>query len=509
MKREILINKTSKETRLAILEDEQLVELYYERLHEERHLGDVYKGIVSAVLPGMQAAFVDIGTEKSGFLHVSDMAAELPDECDAPPAGRRGRGRSSRHHPPIETQLKKGQEILVQITKEPLGTKGPRLTTQVSLPGRFLVYMPFVSHIGVSRKIEDAEERKRLKRLVSAIKPKEGGIIVRTVGEEVTQRHFEREVNSLTAAWRKIQKRARSSPAPVLLHQEARLTSGLIRDVFSSEFDSLTIDSREEYREIRNYLQEVSPELVPRIRLYDDIIPLFDAYGIEDEVARAFENKVWLESGGYIIIEETEALISIDVNTGKYTGEKDPEETILRTNLDAAREISRQLRLRNIGGIIVCDFIDMESEENRRRVLQKLRSCLRRDRVRTKAFEVSSLGLIEMTRQRTRPGLSHYLCRPCPTCSGHGRIMSRETMARRVERAIQRIGAVGQEKAILISIHPSMALFLLEEEKECLNQLEKRFKLDITIRDDPLVRADDFKIFSLPSRKELSQKFTA
>jgi ribonuclease G len=509
MKREILINKTSKETRLAILEDEQLVELYYERKHEERHLGDIYKGIVSAVLPGMQAAFVDIGTEKSGFLHVSDMVSELSEDYDINRDNRRSRGRSSRPQPSIESQLKRGQEILVQITKEPLGTKGPRLTTQISLPGRFLVYMPFVSHIGVSRKIEDLAERKRLKRLVSKIKPKEGGIIVRTVGGEVSQRMFEREVHSLTTAWMKIQKRSTSLGAPALLHREARLTSGLIRDVFSSDFDSLIIDSKSEYREIKNYLKEVSPELKGRIRLYDDIIPLFDAFGIEDEVVRTFSNKIWLESGGYIIIEETEALISIDVNTGKYTGEKDPEETILKTNLDAAREISRQLRLRNIGGIIVCDFIDMESEENRRRVLQKLRNHLRRDRVRTKAFEVSSLGLIEMTRQRTRPSLSHYLSQPCPTCSGHARIMSRETMARRVERAIQRIGAAGQERAVLISMHPSMALFLLEEEKSCLSELEKRFKLDITIRDDPLVKVDDFKIFSLPSRKELSQKFIA
>jgi ribonuclease G len=508
MKREILINKTSKESRLAILEDEELVELYYDRKDEEKHLGHIYKGIVSAVLPGMQAAFVDIGTPKSGFLHVSDMIPELSEEYDVGRSGRRSKNQSHKHFL-IENQLKKGQEILVQITKEPLGTKGPRLTTQVSLPGRFLVYMPFVSHIGVSRKIDDIEERKRLKKLISKIKPKEGGIIVRTVGEEVSQKSFQREVHTLTNMWKKIRKKANSLQAPTVVHQEARLTSGLIRDVFSSDFDSLIIDSKHEFREIKNYLKDVSPELINRVRLYDDVIPLFDAYGIEDEVVKTFNSKVWLESGGYIIIEETEALISIDVNTGKYTGEKDPEETILKTNLDAAKEISRQLRLRSVGGIIVCDFIDMELEENRRKVLQKLRNCLRRDRVRTKAFEVSGLGLIEMTRQRTRPGLSHYMSQPCPTCKGDGRILSKETMARRVERAIQRIGAMEKEKALLISMHPSMALYLLEEEKNCLNQLEKRFKLDITIRDDPLAKVDDFKVFSLPSRKDLSQKYIA
>jgi ribonuclease G len=508
MKREILINKTSKETRLAILEDEELVELYFDRKHEERHLGDIYKGIVSAVLPGMQAAFVDIGVQKSGFLHISDMVSDLSEEYDVGFSNRRSRNHSTKNLP-IESQLKKGQQILVQITKEPIGTKGPRLTTQISLPGRFLVYMPFVSHIGVSRKIEEVSERRRLKGLISKIKPREGGIIVRTVGEEVSQKIFQREVNALTNTWKKINKKTKSVTAPSLIHEEAKLTSGLIRDVFSNDFDSLIIDSKNENREIKSYLKEVSPELIGKIRLYDDVIPLFDAYGIEDEVAKMFNRKVWLESGGYIIIEETEALISIDVNTGKYTGEKDPEETILKTNLDASKEISRQLRLRNMGGIIVCDFIDMESEENRKRVLQKLRKHLRRDRVRTKAFEVSGLGLIEMTRQRYRPGLSHYLSQPCPTCMGDGRILSKETMSRRVERAIQRIGAVGQEKALLISMHPSMALHLLEEEKDCLNELEKKFKLDLTIRDDPLVKVDDFKIFSLPSRKDLSQKYIA
>ncbi len=508
MKREILINKTSKETRLAILEDEELVEIYVDREREAKHLGDIYKGLVSAVLPGMQAAFVDIGTDKSGFLHVSDMVAEFPEEYDVGRSNRHARSRGS-HYVPIEKQLKKGQEILVQITKEPIGTKGPRLTTQISLPGRYLVYMPFVSHIGVSRKIEDLEKRKRLKGMISKIKTKEGGIIVRTVGKEVSQKVFEREVRSLSNIWKKIRRRSANASAPALVHQEAKLTSGLIRDVFSSDFDSLVIDSKDEFREIKDYLKAVSPELIGRMRLYDDVIPLFDAYGIEDEVVRSLNRKVWLESGGYIIIEETEALVSIDVNTGKYTGGKDPEETILKTNLDAAKEISRQLRLRNIGGIIVCDFIDMESEENQRRVLQQLRSHLRRDRVRTKAFEVSGLGLIEMTRQRSRPALSYYLSQPCPTCMGNGRILSKETMSRRVERAIQRVGAIGQEKALLISMHPSMALHLLEEEKDCLNELEKRFDLDITIRDDPLMKVDDFKIFSLPSRKELSQKFIA
>ena len=372
MKREILVNVNPKETRVAIIEDDQLCELLVDREEEERHVGDIYKGLVTAVLPGMQSAFVDIGMEKSGFLHVSDLASstyhdedEEEEEEGATNGGgrggrrRRGGGRRRESGPAIQDVLKRGQEIIVQVTKEAISTKGPRLTGQISLPGRFLVFMPGVDHVGVSRKIDDRSERNRLRQILREVKPPEGGVIVRTAGEETSREEFQREVRGLTETWKRVRSKAERSTAPALLHQEEELTSGLIRDIFSEKVDRLVIDDRQLYQQIRKYLKSVSPELLDRVKLYTDRIPLFDAMGIEPEIELAMQREVRLSSGGSIVIEPTEALVSIDVNTGRYTGRKDPEATILRTNLEAAREIARQLRLRDIGGIIVCDFIDM------------------------------------------------------------------------------------------------------------------------------------------------------
>ncbi|MFQ6103115.1 MAG: ribonuclease E/G [Candidatus Glassbacteria bacterium] len=507
MKREILINASEKESRVAILEDEVLVELLVDRPSEPKHLGDIYKGVVTAVLPGMQAAFVDIGIGKSGFLHVSDVTEEIresefDDNHDVrAPLRHRALGRKQFN---IEDQLKKGQEVLVQIAKEPIGTKGARLTTQLSLPGRFLVYMPYMSRIGVSRKIEDPEERRRLRRLIASIKPKEGGIIVRTVGEEVSKKNFERELYSLRRSWKRIKKKAMASNAPSLVHKEAKLTSSIIRDLFSDRVDSLIVDSESEYREIRNYLKDVAHDLLKRINLYRDSIPLFDAYGIEDEIADIFNPVVSLDSGGYIVVEPTEALVSIDVNTGKYTGKKDPEETILRTNLDAAKEIARQIRLRNIGGIIVCDFIDMENEDNKSKVIAEFRRNLARDRAKTKAYEITELGLIEVTRQRMSSGLFQVLSDPCPACEGKGRVLSSETMARKIERAVKRVGALRGEKALEVRAHPRVVLYIMEEERETLSQIEKEYKLTVTFRDDPLLKVDEFKLMSIPSKREIA-----
>jgi ribonuclease G len=509
MKREILINASQKEARVAILEDEVLVELLVDRPSEPKHLGDIYKGIVTAVLPGMQAAFVDIGIGKSGFLHVSDVTeevsdSEFDDNHDVKPHPRsKALGRKQFH---IEDQLKKGQEVLVQIAKEPIGTKGARLTTQLSLPGRFLVYMPYMYRIGVSRKIEEPDERRRLRRLISSIKPKEGGIIVRTVGEEVSKKNFERELYSLRRSWKRIKKKASASKAPSLVYKEAKLTSSIIRDLFSDRIDSLIVDSETEYREIRNYLKDVAHDLLKRITLYKDNIPLFDAYGIEDEISDMFDPTVTLESGGYVVIEPTEALVSIDVNTGRYTGKKDPEETILRTNLDAAKEIARQIRLRNIGGIVVCDFIDMENEENKRKVIAEFRRNLGRDRAKTKAYEITDLGLIEVTRQRMSSGLFQVLSDPCPSCEGKGRVLSSETMARKIERAVKRIGALRGERNLGVRVHPRVALYLMEEERETFAHLEKEYELTVTIKDDPLLKVDEFKLLSLPAQKEITVK---
>ena len=384
------------------------------------------------MLPGIQAAFIDIGTEKSAFLHASDLVRESAEEAEDlddddddddgsseasnGSAGRNGsestaaavhQSRRSRKAPPIQDALKRGQEIMVQISKEPISTKGPRVTAQISLAGRFLVYIPDSSRVGVSRKIGSGAERQRLKEQVAAILPeKSGGVIVRTVSEDVTPEALSRDLEMLMAQWKKIQRKTKFSRAPALVHRETGLTRGLVRDLFSTKVDSLTIDSKPVFNEVVEYLKTVAPDLIPRVKLYEERTPLFDTVGIEAEIREAFKRRCELPSGGYLIIEPTEALVSIDVNSGRYTGKKDPEKTVLKTNLEAAAEVARQLRLRDVGGIIVCDFIDMETRQSRERVLQELRTHLSRDRARTKAFAVSDLGLVEMTRQRVRQ--SHY-----------------------------------------------------------------------------------------------------
>jgi ribonuclease G len=518
VKREILMNTTARETRVAILEDGVLVELMVDRPDAARMVGDVYKGRVEAVLPGIQAAFVDIGTEKAAFLHVSDVAeedGEADADDDAPePAADEGNGngggggRRARRYPPIQDVVKKGQDLLVQVSKEPISTKGPRVTANISLPGRFLVYMPGSTHVGVSRKIEGREERARLRQLAREILPeKAGGLIVRTVGEELNSETFERELKSLIGTWGQIQKKAKRARAPAPIHREAKLIAGIVRDLFSQKVDSLTVDSKSVFDEVVAYLEQVDPTLVERVHLYEDARPIFDAYDLEREIHDAFQRRVNLPSGGYIIVEPTEALVSIDVNTGRYTGKKDPEKTILKTNVDAAREIARQLRLRDVGGIIVCDFIDMETKANREKVLQELRQHLSRDRARTRAFQVSDLGLIEMTRQRVRPSLYQTQTEPCPTCGGTGRIFTPETVVRRIERALRRAGAAGSERQITLRVHPEVALFVMEEEPQLLRSLEKSLRLSLSLRDDPLMQPDEVRMLGTNTQQDLSAKF--
>lgn len=505
MKREILITATPQETRVAILEDEVLVELMVDRPDAERIVGDVYLGTVQAVLPGIQAAFVDIGTEKAAFLHVSDVVPDddEDDDDDAPSRDRSNRG----NHPPIQDMIEKGQRLLVQVSKEPISTKGPRVTAHVSLPGRFLVFMPGSSHIGVSRKIDDREERSRLRAMAKEIVPEGVGVIIRTVGEELTREVFQREFNTLHETWKKIQKKSKSGRAPALIHREAKLTSGIIRDVFTAKVDALTIEGKEVYNEVKQYLDGVDPSLMNRVHLYVDPVPLFDKYGIEEAIREAFQRRVDLPSGGYIIIEPTEALVSIDVNTGRYTGKKDPEKTILKTNVDAAREIARQLRLRDIGGIVVCDFIDMDSRANQDRVLQELRQHLSRDRARTRAFQVSELGLIEMTRQRVRPSLFQSLTEPCPHCGGSGRVFRPETVTRRVERAVRRIAVQQREKRVTIRVHPQVALYILEDEPDFMRRLERTLSLNVDLRDDPLMKQDEFRLLAGPADADVTNKY--
>lgn len=490
---------------MAILEDEVLAELMVDRPDAERLVGDIYIGQVQAVLPGIDAAFVDIGSEKAAFLHVSDVVPETTSDDDDDED--RDRDRSSGSHPPIQDMVTKGQRLLVQASKEPIGTKGPRVTTHISLPGRFLVFMPGSDHIGVSRKIDDREERSRLRAMAREIVPEGVGVIIRTVGEELTREVFEREFNTLHDTWKKIQKRAKTARPPALIHREAKLTSGIIRDVFTTKVDALTIEGKEVYNEVKLYLDGVDPELMKRVHLYVDPVPLFDKYGIEDAIREAFQRRVDLPSGGYIIIEPTEALVSIDVNTGRYTGKKDPEKTILNTNMAAAKEIARQLRLRDIGGIVVCDFIDMETRANQDRVLQELRQHLSRDRARTRAFQVSELGLVEMTRQRVRPSLFQSLTEPCPHCAGSGRVFRPETVVRRVERGIRRIAVQHREKDVTIRVHPQVALYILEQEPDFMRRLERTLSVTVDLRDDPVMKQDEFRLLAGKADADVTAKY--
>jgi ribonuclease G len=516
MKRDILINASQRETRVAILEDDQLVELMLDRPDNRRMVGDVYLGKVEAVLPGIQAAFVDIGTEKSAFLHASDLVfsedesdedeeEEESDEEEPENGTRRGKRAKA---PPIQELVKRGQDIIVQVSKEPISTKGPRVTAQVSLAGRFLVYMPFASRVGVSRKIGDRSERARLREQVKAVLPENsGGVIVRTVGEDVTQETFKRELTTLIAQWKRMTRKTRFLRAPALVHRETSLTRGLTRDLFSTKVDSLVVDSKQIHNEIVEYLKGIAPELLDRVKLYEEPTPLFDKFDIESEIRDLFKRRCDLPSGGYLIIEQTEALVSIDVNSGRYTGKKDPEKTVFKINSEAAREIARQMRLRDIGGIIVCDFIDMDSRSNRDKVVQELRAHLARDRARTKAFALSDLGLVEMTRQRVRP--SHYqnMTEPCPMCSGTGRIFTPETTVRRIERAVKRIAVEGKKDNLIVKLHPDVAMYVLEHERDLVRKLEKTLGFTMELRDDPRLKPDDFKLVVKGAERDVTRQY--
>ncbi len=521
MKREILISGTARETRVAILEDDRLVELLVDRPDARRMVGDIYLGTVEAVLPGIQAAFVNIGAEKSAFLHASDLIEaedeDEPSDHDDDNGNGGGSGvanggtRTARRRlPNIADELKRGEARIVQVIKEPISTKGPRVTAQISLAGRFLVYMPFASKVGVSRKIENREQRAKLREMVSKLVPKEagaGGWIIRTVAEDLTEQSCKREIEHLYGLWKKIKRKSGSVRAPALLQRETSLTRGIIRDVFSDKVDSLLMDSKVLHTEVVQYLKQIDPDLLDRVKLYQAETPLFDEYDIEAEIRSLFKPRVELPTGGYLIIQPTEALTSIDVNTGRYTGKKDPESTILKTNVEAAREVARQLRLRDIGGIIVVDFIDMESRGNRDKVLQELRAHLGRDRARTKAFAVSELGLIEMTRQRVRPSLWQSMTAECPTCHGTGRVFRPEVVVRRMERSLKRAGADHKERQLAVRLHPDVALYLVEQEPNFLRQLEKQTGLELEVRDDPMMRLDEFRMMAKPAGRDVTEQY--
>ncbi|MBU0741698.1 Rne/Rng family ribonuclease, partial [bacterium] len=507
MRKEIIINSNPHEIRIGILEDDDLVELLIERADAKRIVGNIYRGVVTSVKPGLQAAFVDIGLERAGFLHASDLVHEDPDSAEAvdgPGPASHGRSRTYRDVPNIGDALKVGDEILVQVTKEPISSKGPRLTADISLPGRFLVHMPQGTHVGVSRKIEDRRERVRLKKVLEESRPDTGAFIIRTAAEGADEKAVRNDVKYLASVWQEITQSDRAaSKAPCLVHEDVGMVVGLIRDIFKDDVERLIIDDKEDYKRLLKYVQVFAPDLKSRIQHYREPQAIFERFGIEQEIRKSTEPRVWLKKGGYIIIEQTEALVSVDVNTGRFTGRRSQEETIVETNLLAAREVARQLRLRDIGGIIVIDFIDMESEGNKRRVQNELRGVLRRDRARTKIFPVSNLGLIEMSRQRVRPSLVSFLSDDCPYCKGAGKVLSLATLANNVEREVHRVHHKMGENQIQIQTNPLLALYLLSERSDQLDDLAREHDLTVDVLDDPARHREFFQVVSLRTDKDL------
>ncbi len=500
MKQEIFINSSPQESRIAIMEDGQLAEFLIERKEERGIVGNIYKGKIERVLPGMQAAFVNIGMEKAGFLHASDFFS-VPDDVQLisnngedvefeeppkPPSNRRL---------PLEKQVSRGEEFLVQVAKDPLGTKGARITSHVSLPGRYMVFMPSTKHIGISRRIESEDERKRLKEIAQSLGTEEGGFILRTASEGVSKREIQRDLGFLTKLWKRILQKAENSTAPSLIHQDLDLITRTIRDFFTTETHQVVIDSAKDQRRIIDFVGHFMPRLKSKLVLYSDHEPLFDRYTIEEKLEKALDRRVWLRSGGYIIIERTEALTAIDVNTGRFVGKRDQEETIARTNLEAAPEVVRQLRLRNVGGIIIIDFIDMEKEANRKKVYEALKNALKKDKARTNILKISELGLVEMTRQRTRESLENQLLSPCPHCDGRGRIKSAVTVAYDILRAIKKQQlSLENGKKILLRLHPDVANFLYDEKNNSLEALEREINQKIIIKVSEELRQQQYEI---------------
>ncbi|MFH1807830.1 MAG: Rne/Rng family ribonuclease [Pseudomonadota bacterium] len=497
----LVVNATTEQTRVALLENGTVVELMIERRRDRGLVGNIYKGRVQRVLPGMQAAFVEIGLEKAAFLYVDDViegGAGLVEEDDserdgaedAAPRSSKGKKRSAH----IEDLLRANQELLVQVAKEAMGTKGARATTHISLPGRFLVFMPTVGHVGISRRITDPEERERLRGIVETLKPPHSGFVVRTVSEGVPQDKLEGDMEFLINLWHDVQRRAAQQGAPSLVHPDLDLVLRATRDLFTADIDRLIVDDRETYERVIRFVQGFAPLLTKSIELYDGATPLFDAYGVETEMARALSRKVWLKSGGYLVWDQAEALTVVDVNTGKFVGRRNLEDTITRTNLEAVREIAYQLRLRNVGGVVVVDFIDMEEATNRQRVLDALNEALKQDRARTHVLGMSELGLVQMTRQRVRDSLLRSLTEPCPHCDGRGFVRSRATVAYEVVRELRAQVAESPAPILLAVCHPDVSAFLCDELGDVLEEIEGWSSKQLIVRGDEALHVEQYSI---------------
>ncbi|MCX7822370.1 MAG: Rne/Rng family ribonuclease [Syntrophobacterales bacterium] len=520
MSGELVINAAPYETRVALLENGHVVEFYFERPSDKGITGNIYKGRVIKVLPGMQSAFVDIGLEKAAFLHVGDVILNQEDVViteflsveeniltsvvESENKTCRNISSSLLSSSPIEDRLREGQEVLVQIAKEPLGTKGARVTTNITIPGRKLVLMPLVRHVGVSRRIEDESERERLREIIASIKPPNVGFIVRTAAEGSDRDKLLAEMDFLLKVWESIKEKASKAPVPAIIYRELDVTLRAARDLFAREVEKLIVDSEKEYEKILQFLDAFAPSLKSQVELYGGTQPIFDAYGIEMEIQRALGKKVWLKSGGYIVIESTEALTTIDVNTGRYVGKRNLEETVLKTNLEAVQEIVCQLRLRNIGGIIIIDFIDMEKPSDRERVFQALVDALKRDRSKTKVLPMSEFGLVQMTRKRTRESIERLLHEACPYCDGTGFIKSKQSVCYEILRAIERERSELFGKPIVVRAHPDVIGLFYDEERASFEYVEEDLHTRIYLQPDSSLHHEEFDI--IPLSEEMAKQ---
>lgn len=498
MAKEIYINVTPYEKRVAVLEEKRIEEFYIERTDSVNLVGNIYKGRVESVLPGMGAAFVELGLEKNGFLYVADVVTDassyekLLGEADAEYVERPDKEKALL---PINEILKKGDDVLVQVVKEPISTKGARLTTHVSIPGRFIVLMPFDRHVGISKRIEDRKERERIRKILEGLKlPKDMGFIVRTAAVGVSEKDFFSETRYLIRLWQHIKDKARRARPPQLVHKEYDLVLRVARDLFTNDVSKLEVDSKNEFKDIMRFLRIYSPHLRSRVRFYRAATSLFERFDIERQIDKIYNRIVNLKSGGYLVFDETESLVAIDVNSGKFVGRRNLEETAFKTNLEAAGEIPRQLKLRDIGGIIIIDFIDMERSEHRKTVFKTLERALEDDKAKTNILHISSIGLVEMTRQRMRKSIEGKSYQRCPYCSGRGVIKSIPTVAIEAMRKLEHVLAQTRARELFVSVHPEVASHVSRPEHSMTKPLEKRFRKAIRMIEDPNLHIEDMKI---------------
>jgi ribonuclease G len=487
MNKDLIVSSTPQETKVALLEDGAVAEFFIEREAHRGAVGNIYKGRVTRVLPGMQSAFVDLGLERDAFLYVADVFEDLDENLLSPEEQVR--------NAPIEERLQEGQEVLAQVVKEPLGTKGARITTHVSLPGRYLVFMPTVEHVGVSRKIVDDEERRRLKSMLKEIRQERGGggFIARTAGLGHSREDFDRDARYLTRTWDEVRALSCRQAAPVLLHRELGLVQRLLRDILADNVGAIRLDSERDYLSTLELVRELQPELAPRVHRFEKG-NILEEHGVTTALERALRSKVWLDSGGYIVINQTEALVAVDVNTGRYTGKNKLEETILKTNLEAVKELVRQIRLRDLGGIIVVDFIDMEERKSRQKVMAALEQELSHDRSPSKLLSVNEFGLVILTRKRVKQSLERILCQPCPYCVGSGMIKSVATVCSEIYDEVKKLVPDMRGQALLLRVNPEVARALSGEEAGVLKNLSQLVEAEIVVQADPLLHQEQFDV---------------